>query len=213
MYKCRLNQLILLGGVFIILLSITACEKDGAIKIYNHTSFPVYTGIASDDYVIPGGASKSIPVTTARSSIFNPDVEKKVLVDLIGETYMIYDDYLEHYVRQTNVYVTAGKTTNVYINPNLASVKVRNLSDSLITQVIVERHQSQNTYYDTYNVNIPLEGEWHAPTLAATANNQFYLRVRVVFSGGTQFQYGGSTIIKEKDEQFLITVLPPTPKG
>lgn len=213
MCKSRQNQLILLGSMFILLLTITACEKDGAIKIYNHTSFPLYAGIASDEYVIPGGASKSIPVTTPRSSVFNPDVEKKVLLDLIGETYMIYDDYLEQYVRQTNVYVKPGKTTNIYINPNLASVKVRNLSDSLITQVIVERHQSQNTYYDTYNVNIPLEGEWNAPTMAATANNQFYLRVRVVFSGGSQFQYGGSTTIKEKDEQFLITVQPPAPKG
>ncbi len=209
MHYSKLLQSAALLCLGIGVLIVAGCEKDGSIKIINRTSYPVYAGIATTEYTIGEGNSRTIDVSTPTSSVFNPDVEKKVDLHLIGETFMIYDDYLEEYVEQTTVVVKPGKTTKVYIDPNRASVKVRNLTDSLITQIQVERHEIQNTYTSTYDVNIASNSEWFQTIPYATSNNQFFIIVRVLFSDGTEYLYGNTQTILGKDEQFMVEILPP----
>jgi len=205
----RLFQLLLLliltaGG-----LISSGCEKDGKIRIVNRTSFPLHAVVMDVAYTIAPDGVKTIDVTTGTQTPFSGDVGKYVQVSLLGETFQIWDDYLNHYVDSTYVWVNAGKTTGVYTLPNRASVKVKNQSGQKIKRVIIQRNTTLTSNTDTYDIDLPSGSEWFKPIPFATEENSFYLIVQVVYDDDTSEIFGNEQTIMGLDEQFLIDLLPP----
>jgi hypothetical protein len=205
----RFSNLILLPVLAALLLFAFGCEKGGHIKIYNQTSYPVYAGALGSNYTIGSDSTLTIKVDTGTSSIFNPDVGKNVELALLGETYQIWDAFEEQFIGATDVWVEAGKTTKVYLNPNRACVKVINETDRYIKKIIVQRNTNFTTVttnYDLLNNLLGPDESWFKPQPPADTANLYYYIVQVVFENDDTLTYGDEQNILHKDEQFLIHV-------
>jgi hypothetical protein len=203
---------LILGCVLFIL---SGCESGATIQIVNQSAFPVYTTIDGNDVTVPGGAEHKIKISTDTKSPFNPDVEEKVTMDLIGETYMMikdwdtaWDNYGGRYTTTTDLYLEPGTTRKIYIDPNLASIKVINHTDSLISAVHLERHYALQTKVDISLENIPPQQEWFKPVVYSKPGALFYYLVKVVFEHGTEVYYGSEATVLDKDQQFVVNVFP-----
>jgi hypothetical protein len=192
-------------------LFMAGCEKDGDIKIVNRTSYNVYAGIFDEMHTIPADSVLKVHVTTQRQSIFDSSVGRYVELFLEGETYQIWDAYLEQYVDSTFVWVNAGKTTSVYVSPNRACVKVVNQTIMNIKRIIVQRNTVYSTQTMTYELDPMLipGSSWYKQQIPADTQNQYYYLVQVVFEDDTIYTYGDTTNILHIDDEFLVTVLPP----
>jgi hypothetical protein len=204
----KLFLILLLLAFVAISLVTTGCEKDGKIRIVNRTSYPLYASVQGDNMTIAGGEARSVEVTTRTQSPLTDEVSKYVKVDLQGETFQIYDEFLQRFVDSTYVLVKAGKTTSIYAQPNRACIKVVNHSGQHISQIITHRHTEQNTITDFYNVDLPNNASWFKQEPPATTSNSFYFTVDVVFDDSTILTFGGPDSRFAVDEEFLIDVVP-----
>jgi hypothetical protein len=204
-------QLILLLAISLALLILTGCDKDGDLKIINRTDYNVYAGVSGSLYTIPADSTLKLHITTGRQTPFDSNVGKYVEVFLEGETYQIWDAYEETYIPSTEVWINAGKTTNIYLDPNRASVKVVNQSGQYIKRILVQRNTTYNTTTQTYEFPdlLPPGGVWHKQQNPATPQAMYYYLVQVVFENDTILTYGDTGNILYKGDQFLVTVLPP----
>lgn len=186
----------------------TGCEKDSTIRLVNRTSYPLYAIIQSKSYTIAPGSDHEVEISTKQQTPLTGEVGKYVNVNLTGETYQIWDNYLNRYVDSTFVWVEAGKTISIYASPNRASFKVKNRSDQVISSVILQRISTQQTLTDTYYLNLPDNEDWYKQIPFATEDNEFHLIAHVILADGTDIVYGNPQTIIGIDEQFLIEVVP-----
>lgn len=204
--------MLLMITVVIISIVSSGCEKNGKIKIINQTAHALYAEVLDNNYVLSDSSTKTIDVTTGRKDPFTGDVGKWVRVTLKGETYQIWDGFLDRYVDSTYVWVSAGKTVSIYTRPNRASVKVKNQSGKHIKRIIIRKNTNLTTIRDTYNVDLPNGNEWHQPIQYSDSDNVFYVTVQVDFDDDSSKLYGDPQSIYGLDKQFLIEVLPPFKK-
>ncbi len=192
------------------LLLITGCDSGGAFRVINQTSYPLYVKVDEQDEVtIPGNSNYTFEIETKKESIFNPDVEKKVPVWMIGETYQIYDDYTQSYTDSTTVTIKVNKTINAYIQPNRASIKVVNNSDLWIAKIDIYKHNFIGVV-NHYTIDPIAPHSFNFKNVDyITPNNNFYYLVLIELEDGTRYQYGGENAILQKDQQFLVTVENP----
>jgi len=205
----RMMLLLLLILSSAVLIVTTGCEKNGKIQIHNRTSFPVYANILDEAYTVEPATSRIIDVPTDTQTPFTGIVSKQVKVDLIGETFQIWNPETEQYQNSTYTTVNAGETTNIYTLPNRASVKVENHSGMHIKEVLIQRNTTLTSFTETHIVDLPNGETWFTPVAYATADNSFYLHVQVIFDDDSVQDFGNEQTIIHLDEQFLIDVLPP----
>ena len=204
------------------LILITACESGGKIRIINRSSFPVYVSVENgSEMVIAAGGVRNYEVDTDTQSFLTGVVEKGVRVRLVGETFQIYNEYNHSYVDTTMVYVRAGKTLPIYIDPNRASIKIINNSVAdTITSVEFYRHNFINpTRVGTMGQILPgKSGFYHVnpsiptdsgvlPWIPTPATNYYYY-AKVILSDGSSYLFGGESNILYKDQQYLISYVP-----
>jgi len=199
----------LLLFLFIFVIFLTGCEKDGVLKITNRTSYPINAAIYNSPQVIPPGSVLKKEITTERQSLFGGDVGKYVDLDLEGETYEIWDYDLEAYVPNTRVFVKAGQTTKVYLDPNRACIKVINQSGWNIKKVIIQQNSNSETSTNPYIVFLENNDVWYKQVDPATATESCFYIIQIVFENDTIVTYGDNQNILYTDEEFLITVTPP----
>ncbi len=202
----RIRYTLMLMVLTLLLLGIAGCEKGAKLKIYNRTSYPVYAGALGEAYTIPADSVLSLDISTSSTSIFNPDVGKYVTLDLVGETYQIWDSFLEAFVDSTYVWVDAGETTKVYIDPNRASVKVLNHSTQWIKKIIISRGTLSGTLVTGYDVYLGPGAKWFKQVPPADPSHNYYYIVQVQFENDDIISFGSNTNVLHVDEQFLVTV-------
>jgi len=195
--------------IAVVLLFAMGCEKDGKIKIINRTSYPVYAGIKGDLYTIPSHSNLEKDISTNTQGPFDSNVGKYVDVALAGETFQIWDAYLNSYVDRTFVWVNAGETTKIYVDPNRACVKIVNNTDRYIKRIIVQRNTLNSTATDYYEVFLEPGGSWYKQQNPSYTNNLIYYIVQVVFENDEIYSYGGPGNYLFIDDEFLVTVEEP----
>jgi len=202
-------QAILLALTLILL---SACESGGTFRVVNRTSFPLYVTVGDEaETVIPGQTEHSFEISTDKQHIFNPGVERRVPVRLLGETYEIYNDYAGVYTDSTTITIKAGKTLSAYFDPNRASFKVVNNSSQSIASVMLLKHNFISIVGQSTLTDIP-PGEFRFLRVEyASPNNNFYYLATVVMDDEdeTTYNYGNELNVLENDQQFLITVVDP----
>lgn len=217
--KSRLLMGFVLAAMLIL---ITGCESGGKIRIVNRSTFPVYVSVENGpEMVIAGGGVRNYDIDTDTQSFLTGTVEKAVRVHLVGETYQIYNQYNHSYVDTTEVYVLAGKTVPIYIDPNRASIKIINNSvEDTITNVEVYRHNFINptrignlgqilpgkSIFYHVNPSVPIDSAV-LPWIPTPATH-FYYYAKVILSDGSSYLYGGESNILYKDQQYLISFTP-----
>ncbi len=192
----------------VLMLLTAACEKDGAIKIHNRTSHNVYVSALGSSYTVGGDSTLSLEVSTGTSSIFEPDVGKWVELVLKGETYQIWDDYESAFVDSTSVWVEAGKTTSVYLDPNRACIKVINQSTQWIKKIIIRRSTVSTAYTSSYDVYLAPGEQWFMPQPPADNLNSFYFIVQIQFENDDLLTFGDTSNVLYADDQFVVIVPP-----
>lgn len=202
----RFSLLLFTLALLALMLLSTACEKDGAIKIHNRTSHNVYTSALGESYTIGGDSTLTIDVSTGTSSIFRPDVGKWVDLVLKGETYQIWDDYESAFVDSTSVRVEAGKTTQVYLDPNRACIKVINQSTQWIKKIIVRRSTVSTAYTSSYDVYLAPGEQWFKPQPPADNLNTYYFIVQIQFENDDLLTFGDAQNVLYADDQFVVIV-------
>jgi hypothetical protein len=207
--KHRTLFLLLLIIMVVVSIITSGCEKDGKIRIVNRTTHNLYASVLDRNYAIPTAAKQVIEVSTKIQTPLTGDVGKWVLVTLQGETYQIWDNYLNRYVDSTYVWVNAGKTISIYTFPNQASVKIKNQSGLHIKRVLIERNTNIITIPKTYEVDLSSGVEWYKQVPYASNEDPFFLTVTVTFDDNSTINYGNLQRIYGLDEQFLIEVQPP----
>lgn len=203
------TNLLLLLSLLAILFSTVGCEKNGNLKIINRTSYPVYISIDDVDYTIESGEAFSKEVKTGTQSPFDSDVGVYQEVYLSGDTYQIWDAFLNSFVEKTSVWINAGKTTKVYVNPNRASIKVKNQSTQYIKRIIVQRNTLSTSNTTTHEVFLGPGTEWSKPQTPTDATTNYFFIVQIIFENDSTLTYGNEQNYLYKDDQFLITIPPP----
>jgi hypothetical protein len=206
------NNLLICIILLAVLFTTFGCEKNGKLKVSNRTLYPVYLGVDDVNYTIPAGDDIKLEVKTGTQSPFDSDVGVYQEIYLSGDTYQIWDAYLNSFVEKTSVWINAGKTTNVYVNANRASIKVVNQSQQYIKRIIVQRNTLSTSITNVHDVFLAPGDEWQKPHPPSdTVNNYFYI-VQVIFENDTALTYGNEQNHIYKGEQFLVNVLPPEEK-
>lgn len=206
------TNLLLCICLLAVLFSTFGCEKNGNLNVVNRTSHPVYLGVDDVDYTIPAGDDLNLEVKTGTQSPFDSDVGVYQEIYLSGDTYQIWDAFLNSFVEKTSVWVNAGKTTNVYVNANRASIKVVNQSQQYIKRIIVQRNTLSTSITNAHDVYMAPGDEWQKPHPPSdTVNNYFYI-VQVIFENDTALTFGDEQNQLYKDDQFLINVPQPQTK-
>lgn len=217
--KTRLLTGLILAAM---LLLLSACESGGKLRIINRSSYPVYVSVDDgSEMVIAAGGVRNYEIETDTQSILTGTVEEEVRVRLVGETYQIYNEFTHTYVDTTLVYLKAGQTLPVYIDPNRASIKIFNnsLADT-ISNVEVYRHNFINptrignlgeilpggSVFFHVNPSVPTNSAV-LPWIPTPATNYYYY-IKVILNDGTSYLYGGETNILYKDQQYLVSYTP-----
>ncbi len=205
-----------------LLFLLSACESGGKLRFINRSSYPVYVTVDNgSELVIAAGATRNYDIATPTESFLTGTVEKEVRVKLVGETYQIYNEFTHSYVDTTMVYLNAGQTLPIYIDPNRASIKIINNSvGDTISNVEIYRHNFVNptrignlgellpgasTFFHV-NPSVPTNSAV-LPWIPTPATNYYYF-AKVILSDGVSYIYGGETNILYKDQQFRVTYNP-----
>jgi len=204
--KRYLLQLLIL--LAIVLLA-SGCEKDGHIRIINRTDYPVYAGAFGVLHTLPGNSDLKIFVRTGRQSPFDSNVGTYVTLDLVGETYQIWDAYLERYVDSTYVWVNAGKTTNVFVNANRACIKVVNNSQWWIKKIFIQTHTPSGITTKEHSVYLAPGEDWFLQQNPSTATFTYAYIVQVMFENDTVLTYGNNQNYLYLGDRFLVDVQHP----
>lgn len=199
----------------IMLLLLTACNTSGTLKVLNQTSYNVYLTVKGHSYVIPANSTQSVEIETGTQTWFTGVVEKKVPIEIFGETWMMmrFVNNVPVYSKNTTVTIRSGETLKVYCAPILAAVKIKNHSQQAITAITSTVHHppfGEQTTEVVLPDSIQTNEEFFAPLLPADEENVFYYTFQIKLSDGTWLSYGDQTTILSIDEEFLIHVYDPT---
>lgn len=199
-----MKNLVYFALLGLLLLGLSACESGGKIVLKNQTSFPAYASVdGADEVTIAAGESRSFEVETETQSFFTGEVERRVKVKVIGETFSLFDDYEEQFVDSTLVSVKAGKTTSAYLNPNMASIKVTNQRSLPVAYVEVWQHTALNQFRLDILENITT-GTFK---FMRVPYGNYYYKVNIMMQNGELLVYGGPGTILGNDQQFHITLV------
>ncbi|HNQ43107.1 MAG TPA: hypothetical protein PKI59_01700 [Candidatus Cloacimonadota bacterium] len=200
-----MKNLVYFALLGLLLLSLSACESGGKIVLKNQTSFPAYASVdGADEVTIEAGVSHSFDVETETQNFFTGEVERRVKVKVIGETFSLYDDYDEVFTDSTMVTVKAGKTTTAFLNPNRASIKITNQHSLPVAYVEIWQHYPLNQYRLGILEDIPTGTTKFLRVPYATPTSNFYYKVNVMMQNGDLLVYGGPGTVLGNDEQFHI---------
>ncbi len=204
-----------LGLVLIVAISLfflAGCESGAEFRVVNRTSYPLYVTLEGEEQVIIPGSNTStqnynehvFDVKTGTKNIFTGEVKERLKVQIIGETFHIYDDDNTVYVDSTYITLKAGKKLNAYIAPNRASIKIINSSllKVLNAQVVRDNYITEQVVGNMENIEPGTEKFIRVDY--ATPSSQFFYRVRFTMEDGTQFEEGNQQNILYLDNQFLI---------
>ncbi len=199
--------------IFVIvgLLGLIACEDGASIKINNQTNHNVYAIIEGNELTVAGGQSQKVGVDTHRKVFLFDDGKTNKTIQIVGETFRIWDDYEETYLSETDLKVYPGKTYNVYCSPNSASVKVVNNSESPIETLNYRKNKLYNPG-DWFNVTFepPLEkGDFaYYHLVPQTQENRFFYNFSLVSNNETIYSIGNEFDGVElfMDQQHLIVI-------
>lgn len=204
----KLIYFILLGSVLFLL---SACESGGKFNMVNETSFPIYTSVHGGPIVtIPAQENREFKIDTDSQSFLTGEVSRTVAVKVKGETFSLFDDYENKDVDSTYVTIRAGKTTNAFLKPNKASIKILNERPETISLVEI-RHISPTTDYvvATLDIDILSGGNFWYRVKPATLQDNYTYQVVLYLEGlDSPLTYSAPTVLG-KDEQWVIHVEPP----
>jgi len=128
--------------IFMMIFILFGCTAKGKLKIINETNHNLFFSVENADYELAGAEnsnpSKTIEIEIGKRFLFVGNDEKIVPLHLEGETFMMQladndGNPTGEYFTETNVLITAGKTTKVYTDPTHACVKLINDSERSIT--------------------------------------------------------------------------------
>ena len=206
MNRMKFILLIIVG-----LILLVGCEEGASIKIINRTNYNVYAEVDGEEFTVTGNSSYKVNVDTDEKIFLIDDGVTYKNLQLVGETFLIWDNYDNMIYNQTDVKVTPGKTYNVYCTPNKASVKVINNSDHKITELKYRiNKQFSTSEWFVISYDPPLErGDFaYYHLLYQTEENRFFYNFtveadgEVIYSIGDQFQ----GVELSLDEQHLIVI-------
>ena len=202
----KLIYIILLGSV---LLLMSACESGGKFNMINRTSFPVYASVdGGGEVTIPAQTSHIFNVDTDSQSFLTGEVKRRVSVHVKGETFSLYDEEENRYVDDTVTTIKAGKTTNAYLDPNRASIKIVNDRPEMITKVMISRVSPTTSTVEAILEGIPSgETMWHRVKYATLQDN-FYYKLDVWMEGVLETLVYYADDILGNDEQWVLHVGP-----
>ncbi|MEF3694955.1 MAG: hypothetical protein V3576_06360 [Candidatus Cloacimonadota bacterium] len=199
-------------------LLLTGCESGSHIHIVNRSNHPLTYKLKRDHNWITIGANSELTfsVDTATQSFLSGDVTEEVSLFMQGETYQIYNYNTLGYTDSTRVTVQAGKTYNIYIDPNRASVKIINNSPRNITKVDIFKHNGVTPMRLTtleniapgesrnYHVNHSMPVDAGAEIWIPTPATNFYYFAVLTDDEDNEYTYGSQDTVLYKDQQFLI---------
>ncbi|MDP2172163.1 MAG: hypothetical protein Q8M98_06920 [Candidatus Cloacimonadaceae bacterium] len=197
-------------ALLLAVIVLSACESGGKFRVVNQTSYPVYVRVGDfPEVTIPSDSEHLFDLETGNQSFFTGTVEETVPVRIIGETYSLEDGIEGVWTDSTWVKIAVGKTTNAYLAPNRACIKIVNASTQNIVSALIYRHNFISASHIATLQNIA-PGEFQFLRVNyATANSNFYYYVSLQLADGNTYQYGGESTILLKDQQFLITLTDP----
>ncbi len=214
MLNPRLTFLLIILSV----LLFTGCESGSQIHIMNRSDHPLSYRLDRDDHWITIGANSEVTfsVDTDTQSPLSGDVYKELTLYMMGETYQIYNYNTLSYTDSTRITVQAGKTFNVFVDPNRASVKVINSGIENIPKVEIFRHNGVTPVRLTtleniapgesrnYHVNHSIPVDPSAPIWIPTPATNFYYMAVVTEEDGDEYTYGTPETILYNDQQLLV---------
>jgi hypothetical protein len=203
----KIRYYALLGAILVIL---SACESGGKFNMVNRTSYPVYTAVDGSDLVtIPEGESHVFKIDTETQSFLTGEVKQKIPVYLVGETFSLRDED-GVYLDSTEVTIKAGKTTNAFLDPNRASIKIVNNSLVTITRAEIRMVKPTTIQIVSTLLDIPSGESLWQRVKYASLNDSFSYRVDIWLEGATSpLVYGDAETILTNDQQWLITIDEP----
>lgn len=207
-----MNKSYCIAVIAVMLLILSACESGGNLKMINRTSFPVYTSVDSDSVVtIEAGEDHIFKIDTDTQTFLTGEVKRNVPVWLVGHTFSLQDRETNEFVDETVVTIKAGKTLNVYLDPNRASIKIVNNSEHKVTLAeIWEIKPTSQTRVGVMEDIMPGESQWKRVN-HVTPQNTFSYRLIVYLDGEDGYlEFGDYDTILAKDEQWLVNVYPFT---
>nr|MDK2850442.1 hypothetical protein [Candidatus Cloacimonadota bacterium] len=207
-----MNKSYCIAVIAVMLLILSACESGGNLKMINRTSFPVYTSVDSDSVVtIEAGEDHVFKIDTDTQTFLTGEVKRNVPVWLVGHTFSLQDRETNEFVDETVVTIKAGKTLNVYLDPNRASIKIVNNSEHIVTLAeIWEIKPTSQTRVGVMEDIMPGESQWKRVN-HVTPQNTFSYRLIVYLDGEDGYlEFGDYDTILAKDEQWLVNVYPFT---
>ncbi|MCB5251979.1 MAG: hypothetical protein RBR69_07040 [Candidatus Cloacimonadaceae bacterium] len=203
----KLIYFVLLGSV---LLLMSACESDGNFNVINRTSYPIYTSVEGGNIVtVPAGENHVFEVETGKQSFLTGEVSKRVPVYLVGETFSLHDKDLNEYVDNTIVTIKAGKTTNAYLAPNRASIKIVNNREERISRVQISQVSPTTNIIVGTIEDIPAGASHWKRVKYATLQDNFIYRLEIWLDGVEYPVNLDAPAVLGKDEQWLVNVDPP----
>jgi len=210
------RKFLLLMALPIILIILAGCESGGKFQVINRTSYPVYVSLdGGSEAVIPAAQERVFEVDTDSESFLTGKVEQKVKAKIIGETYHILDDVNDIWVDETEVKIRAGKTLSAYIDPNRASIKIKNNSSQQILTADIFKHNYVTSYKIATLSNIESGESRFLRVDYVTLNNSgqyvnpFYYVVQIRMLDETTAQYNNMTEPPLVDTQFLVEIEDP----
>jgi hypothetical protein len=136
----------------ILLIMLLGCTAEGDIKVINRTHHPLYLTVKGNDYVIDGSedplndpVKKVITVETGKEFLFWNGDDKKINIQLEGETFMLQEADLNGfptgvYYTETRILVTPDETTRIFCDATHAGVNVVNILEQNIIQINVKKN-------------------------------------------------------------------------
>jgi len=198
----NLIYLLLMPAILIVL---SACESDAKIRLINRSSYPIHSTLENQStVVIPADGEHTYEVDTDTQTFFGGEVEERLWLTLIGETYSVFDHYEEEYVDSTEITVKAGETLNAYLDANRASIKVVNNSDMVIQQVYVYQVFVTHSQIVGIMPEIVPGTERFLRVIYSTPTSQFSYRVIIRDENNISHNFGDNQTVLEVDQQFLI---------
>lgn len=201
----NLIYFILLGSL---LLLLGACESGGKFNMVNETSFPIYASVEDGATVtIPAQEHRVFEIDTDSQSFLTGEVKRKIPVHVKGETFSLFDKYENKFVDSTFVTIKAGKTTNVFMKPNRASIKIINERPETIYLVEISLISPTTDYIvATLDIDIPSEEIFCYRVKPATLQDNFTYKATVYLEGLENPQNFYASGVLGNDEQWVLHV-------
>ncbi|MCK9584335.1 MAG: hypothetical protein M0R69_05420 [Candidatus Cloacimonetes bacterium] len=204
----KLRYFILLGSVLFLL---SACESGGKFNIINQTSYPIYASVDGEPVVtIPAQTNHAFNIDTDSQSFLTGEVTHTVPVHVVGETFSLYDSAESQYVDHTVATVRAGRTTNAFLKPNRASIKiVNNRPEKIYLFEISQINPTTNFVVATVQRDIPTGTSYWYRVKYASVQDNFTYRLEIYLEGEENpLTYFAPTVLGN-DEQWVLQVDPP----